>query len=74
MCHTYVNLFSLRLFAYFLGAHGKNVLAPVVSEKEVEGEIRKWLINANERSGERDNRRKLAASRQGPSPPPSDHE
>ena len=54
-----------------LGAHGKNVLAPVASEKEVEGEIRKWLINANERSGGRDHRRKLAASRRGPSPPPS---
>ena len=71
---TYVNLFSLWLFVYFSGAHGKNVLAPVASDKAVELEIRKWLINANERSGGRDYRRKLAASRQGPpSPPPSDH-
>ena len=72
---TYVNLFSLWLFVYFSGAHGKNVLAPVASDKEVELEMRKWLINANERSGGRDYRRKLAASRQGPpSPPPSDHQ
>ena len=71
---TYVNLFSLRLFVYLSGAHGKNVLAPVASDKEVELEIRKWLINANEWSGGRDYRRKLAASRQGPpSTPPSDH-
>ena len=44
-------------------AHRKNPLAPLVSEKEIEEAIRKWLNNSSERDGGREGRRKTASPR-----------